>query len=276
MRKLLYYTLFTLFTLFLFSCCEDEPSTVINKISGFTIYNESGESVVEYDYRYDSEGRLNYRSNPVFIDNIQYLNQNVSEWNIEYKMLSGEEIEAYYYNQDRLDSISNDYFNNFSGIDLVIFSYENNKCTSKTEIRNDEIINVYNFVYDNENIKEIYLEQKTQNDTLHYEYEYDESGNISSKFLNGIISGSFEYTNYKNPLYETSKFYLIKIPVHPNQSEKETITSKYLLSNAKYYNWDGVLEREILTEYTMNDIGLPVSAIQTTNGVQHEIKYEYK
>ncbi len=272
MKKMLF--LIVCFHLFV-SCCKDEPPVELNKITGFIVYYESGGMVNEYDYGYDSEGRLNYKSNPSAIENIQYTNQQVSVWNIKFSS-GGDKIETYHYIQERLDSISNNYVYPGDGLDLVTFSYQNDKCISKTEILNNEIINVYNFIYDDENISQILLEQKTQNDTLNYVYEYDEFGNVNIIFLNGLIYSEFEYTKYENPLFKVSKPYLINIPIHPNQGEKETITSKYLLSNVNYYDMEGIIEEEILIQYEMNENGLPISATRTTNGFKDEIIYKYQ
>ncbi len=265
--------LITFIILLIISGCKDKPVVVTNRITGFTVSNESGEIVAAYNYGYDSEGRLNYKSNPLTIESIEYLNQQISEWNIEFN--SGEKTETYYYNQQRLDSISNKYVYPREGLDLITFSYENDKCISKTEILNNEIINVYSFIYANQNIFQIILEQKIQNDTLNYVYEYDETGNVNKIFLNGLIYSEFEYTQFENPLFKVSKPYLIRIPVHPNQEEKETITSKYLLSKANYYDWEGIIEKEISIQYNMNDIGLPVSAKRTMNEIKEEILFEY-
>lgn len=258
----------------IFSGCENEPGVELNKIKGFKVYNENNELVSEYEYGYDSEGRLNYKANAFTIENIHYIDQFISVWNIEFN--SGEKEETYYYNQERLDSISNKYVYPLDGLELITFSYENNKCVSKTEIQNNEIINVYDFIYNDDYISQIVLMQKQQNDTLHYIYEYDQSGNISEILLNGLIYSDFEYTSIENPLFKVSKPYLIQIPVHPNQGEKESITSKFLLSKANYYDWEGILEKEILIQYSLNENGLPISAVRTTNGIKQEIKYEYQ
>ncbi len=103
-----------------------------------------------------------------------------------------------------------------SGINLITFSYEVDKCISKTEIMEGEVLNVYNFNYEGDYISEITLIQNQQNDTLHYVYEYDQGGNIHQIFLNGIIYSDFEYTSIENPLFKVSKPYLAKIPIHPN------------------------------------------------------------
>ncbi|MBE0639205.1 MAG: hypothetical protein IH598_11850 [Bacteroidales bacterium] len=264
----------TLSIFLLISGCEDDPKIESSKIKGFKIYNENNELVTEYNYGYDSEGRLNYKLTPVTIENIQYINQIISVWNIKYD--SGEKIETYYYNQGKLDSILNTYVAPRIGPDLITFYYENDKCIRKIEILNDEIINVYTFIYEDESISQIVLEQKIQNDTLNYVYEYDESGKVNKIFLNGLIYSEFEYTTIENPLFKVSKSYLIHIPVHPNQEEKETITSKDLLSKAKYYDWEGIIVQEISVQYNINNLGLPISAERTLNGKKERILFEYQ
>jgi len=254
--------------------CEDEPMVELNKIKGFKVYNENKELVSEYNYGYDSKGRLTNKSTPLTTEIIKYQNQQISEWDIEFN--SGKKLETYYYHQGRLDSISNKYIYPREGLVLTVFSYENDNCIGKTEISNDEIINVYHFIYENISISQIVFEQKTQNDTLNYIYEYDESGNVSKIFLNGLIYSEFEYAIFENPLFEVSKPYLINIPIHPNQGEKESITSKYLISKANYYDWEGMIEKEISIQYTINENGLPISAIRIINGSNEEIIFEYQ
>lgn len=263
-----------LYFLFILSGCKDEPVAGSKKISGFTIFNEHGEIAAEYNYSYDSEGRLNYKSNPLTIEHIQYINQQISKWINENN--TGGKTETYHYNQERLDSVSINYVYPLQGLDLIIFSYENDKCTGMAEILHNQIINVYNFFYEDEHVSHIIVEQKTQHDTLDYTYEYDGSGNVDSIFLNGIIHSEFEYTTYENPLFNVSKSYLINIPVHPDQEEKETITSKYLISKATYYDWEGVPEEEISIQFTMNINGQPESAIRNRNGIREEILFEYQ
>lgn len=255
--------------------CEDEPQVELSKIKGFKVYNEGNELVSEYNYGYDSEGRLTNKSTPLTTEIINYQNQQISEWVLEFN--SGGKTETYFYNnQGRLDSISNEYVYPRDGLDLITFLYENNKCVSKTEIQNNEIVNVYDFIYDDDYISQIILIQKQQNDTLNYIYEYDESGNVKEIHLNGLIYSEFEYAIFENPLFKVSKPYLINIPIHPNQEEKESITSKYLISTANYYDWEGMIETEISIQYTMNENGLPISAIRAINGIKQEIKYEYQ
>jgi len=47
------------------------------------------------------------------------------------------------------------------------------------------------------------------------------------------------------------------------------------LSKANYYDWEGIIEKEISIQYNMNDIGLPVSAKRTMNEIKEEILFEY-
>jgi len=265
---------FLFLLLLILTGCQDDPVFKLNKIKGLKFYNESNELVSEYKYGYDSEGRLNYKTSVLATENIYYLNQFISVWNIKFD--SGEKIESYYYNQERLDSISNKYVYPRVGLDLITFSYENNKCVSKTEIKNRGIKNVYKFIYNDDYVSQIILVQKQQNDTLHYIYEYDSSGNVKEILLDGLIHSDFEYTSIENPLFKVSKPYLTKTPIHPNQGENESITSKYLLRKANYYDRNGNLETEISIQYSLNDDGLPISAVRTYNGLKQEIKYEYQ
>jgi hypothetical protein len=96
MSKLRKTFLLSFITLLLISACKDKPAVLTNKIKGFTVSNENGEVVASYDYGYDTEGRLIFKSTPLTFENIFYDNQHVSEWDIKFDSGEKETITSKY------------------------------------------------------------------------------------------------------------------------------------------------------------------------------------
>lgn len=260
-------------SLIISSCTEDEPSFQ-GKISGFIIYSETGVQKAVYYFAYDNDGRLSERSTPLGQESIIYDGQEISQWIRDQG--SGTKTENFEYTNGNVVKVKIDYEFPLSGIDLVEYLYEANKCIQKTELLNNEIVNTYHFIYaSNGFIDKIHLERKVQGDTLVYVYEYDNSGNVSDIFLDGNSYSSFEYTTIDNPNYEVSKARLLKIPVDPHSQEKESITAKFMLSHAIYYSSIGTIDQEISYTYTFNDKGKPGIANRNVNGTDEEIIYTY-
>lgn len=258
----------------LMTSCTSEESNFLGKISGFIIYSETGVQSAVYYFAYDNEGRLSEKSSPLGQESVVYNEQEISQW---IRVVgNGTKTENYHYESGQLNNISIDYEFPLSGIDLVEYLYEANKCVQKTEMLNNEAVNIYHYLYGNNGlIDEVHLERKVQNDTLFYVYEYDNSGSVSEIYLDGNSYASFKYTTLDNPLFEVSKPHLIKVPVGPDYVEKPPMTSRYLLSKEIYYAFNGTVEEEISYTYTLNDKAKPGIATRIFNGKDEEIIYTY-
>lgn len=259
------------------SCTEDTPSFE-GKISGFIIYSETGVQKAVYYFAYDNEGRVIEKSSPLGEESIAYNNlekdQEVSQWVLEFS--SGSKTENLQYKAGKLDNISIDYEFPLSGLDMISYEYDANNCVSKTEMLDNEAVNIYHYYYNTNGLfDEVHVASKVQDDTLFYAYEYDNSGNVSEIYLNGNAHASFEYTSFDNPLYTISKPHLLNIPIDPDYAEKPALTSKFLLSKETYYSSIGVVDMEINYTYTLNDKGKPGIASRNVNGTDEEIIYTY-
>lgn len=274
--------LLILLALLMFSCTKDEP-VYLDQISRFAIYNINGEIESENDFGFDTKGRLIYRSGHLYSEIIQYSDQNIYRWDFEYEPpINGVKSDTYFYSNNKLDSIQRDNPSNILGIELTVFYYEDDLCVRKEDITNGGIAFEYHYVYNEE--KQIVdctinIFNPYQNST-HYDYEYDENGNITTKYIGGKLYRYYEYTDYKNPLYQTSKAYLTKCPIFLLESEHTSITSKYLLSKEIRYTEEN-FDQEITYEYTLNNIGLPETAIMKINKptfpeTRFDIIYEYQ
>lgn len=276
MRNAFLYIVVTL-GLLISSCTEDAPSFQ-GKISGFIIYSETGEQKAVYYFAYDNEGRMIEKSSPLGEESIVYNNlendQEVSQWVRVFS--GGSKTENLQYESGKLDNISIDYEFPLSGFDMISYEYDANNCVKKTEMLDNEAVNIYHYYYHpNGLFNEVQVESKVQDDTLIYAYEYDNSGNVSQIYLDGNDFASFEYTAFDNPLYEISRPHILKIPVDPDYAEQPALTSKFLLSKETYYSGIGTVEMEINYTYTLNDKGNPGIANRNVNGSDEEIIYTY-
>lgn len=276
MKNTLLYIIITI-GLLISSCTEDAPSFE-GKISGFIIYSETGVQKAIYYFAYDNEGRMIEKSSPLGEESIAYNNQEndqeVSQWVLTFS--SGSRTENLQYELGKLDVISIEYEFPLSGLGMIRYEYDANNCVRKTEMLENEAVNIFHYYYDTNGLfDEVHVESKIQDDTLIYAYEYDNSGNVSEIYLDGNAYASFEYTSFDNPLYVNSKPHLLKIPLDPDYAEKPALTSKYLLSKETYYSSIGMVEKEINYTYTLNDKGKPGTANRNVNGTDEEIIYTY-
>lgn len=261
----------------LINSCSKDKLPIGQKLVQFKIISESTNLTTEYKYKYDSKGRLIGKQTPLSHDSISYTNQNISSWIIDHLRSAGLEEEKLYYTNKRLDSIKINYKGQFSGVDLIKYMYANNKPIRKIEFRNNTIVNIYDFNFNSVGyIEGIIRVDKTQNETLIYSYKYDTYGNVIEIYLNDHIKSEFEYLTSDNPFYEISRPYLINIPIDPNLTETEIITSKKMISKAKYYNSDGGIDTEIINEYIFDGNGYPISGNRVFNGRKENLIFEYK
>lgn len=269
--------IFFLFMFCLISSCSKEKIPIKQKLIQFKIISEDTKLETIYKFKYDAKGRLIDKVTPISHDSISYTNQNVSHWFIDHSLFPGFEEQDFYYTNKRLDSIKINYKGQFSGADLIRYIYENNKHIRKVEFRNNAIINVYDFNFNNVGyIERIVNIDKIQNDTLIYSYKYDLSGNVIEIYLNDHIISEFEYLHSDNPFYETSKSYLLNVPIDPYSSETEFITSKKMISKAKHYYTNGIIEKEVINEYIFDENGYPVSGNRIFKGKKENLIFEYK
>ncbi|MDX1830517.1 MAG: hypothetical protein R3342_13335 [Lutibacter sp.] len=256
--------------------CEKEAIIENHKIVSFKKTNINTNSTTEYKYIYNLNGLLIEKQTPLTNELISYSNKGISSWISKFSQSTSKK-EIFYYKNTRLDSIKINYTGALSGINLIKYFYENSSDIRKVEYIDNTIVNIYEFNYDNLGyLEKLTIDRKYQSTNLIYSYEYDKNGNIIKIYLNNRLKSEFEFLNIDNPFYEISRPYLINIPYDPSFSETELITSKKLISKAKYYTYDGKIESEIINDYKFNDEGLPISGNRIFKGQEENLLFEYK